>query len=464
MEFVLLLFAMLGLVAQSAFFYTLLFLLHAVAATGMAWKLLRKQPLTATFIVSYIAMYFPNPVAVMAGWIPLESGTTTSVLYTTNALILIGLDLFIIAARRFRRNPFYANRLPLTRLEHIPLDACIGLVVLACAAFLGLLIVAGAALGLDVFTVSKSVNKGYGAHTTYYLLAEYSFTALPLAVFLVGLKPPRFQPPYLLPIAILLLYHFMLFQVRTVPIAVLIAYVVARITASYFVTIGAQPLRGRLAATTRMGLLVGVPLIVVVGVSIKHLRASYARGDYGLTEDRLEYLLEHTFAGGDLGFSIFLRKAMVYFPDSHPYLKGQSYYRLLFVPIPRAIWPGKPQNTNRVFARVLDPDLERRNVTIPPGIVGDLYINFGPVGVFGMMVFGALFGRERYRNLTDLLFLAGMGNWIFHLTRGALTNPLVLLVATWIGAGILAGILMRGVTSPPMNMTGVADVDRATTL
>lgn len=444
MEFVLLLFAMLGLLAHSAFLHTSLFLLHAIVATWIAWKLVRKQPLTAAFIVSYVAMYFPNSVAVLCGWMPQESDTSVSVLYTSNALIMIGLDLFMVAARRFRLNSFYADRLPRIRVEHVPVDTAIAIGLIISATGLVVLIVIVTGMGINVFLDAKSVRVGYGEHTRYYGIATYSFMLVPLVVFLIGLKRYSLQLPYLIPVACLLIVQFMIFRNRTPPVAALIAYIVARVASGYLVTVGARPLRGRLSATARITFIVGVPLIAMAGVSIKYLRASYAQQRYEVTQKRVERLLEHTFAGGDFGFSIFLRKAMTYFPDSHPYLRGQSYYRLLFVPIPRAIWPGKPENTNRIFARVVDPDLGRRNVTIPPGIVGDLYINFGPLGVVGMMVFGGLFGREPYRRFRDLVFLAGMGNWVFHLTRGALTNPIVTLVMTWILASILSRIVTRG--------------------
>ncbi len=184
-----------------------------------------------------------------------------------------------------------------------------------------------------------------------------------------------------------------------------------------------------------------VPLLAVIGVSLRYVRISHSLQDYSLEEKRITYLLGSTFAGGDLGYSVFLRAAMTHFPGSQPYLLGRSYYRLLFVPIPRWVWPNKPDNTQRVFARVLDPALGDKGTTIPPGIVGDLYINFGHAGILGMLVFGLFFGRERYRQFSDIIFLAGSGTWLFHLVRGGFTNPLLTLVFIWLLSHMLSRMI-----------------------
>ena len=443
MEFVLLGFALTGLVAPIAFVHVLLFLVHAAAVLPLAWRLMRTQPLTAMFVAYFVLMYFPNPLGVLLGWIPSGPNEDPSILYPSNALMLIGLDLFIVGARRLRFSRPGFNLLPRFEVTHFPLDLCAAICIGLCAVSAAVLVLGVGARGINVFTVGKAgltMSHGSGYHI-FYMVANYAFLTLPLAVFLVGLKRPALHLPYMLPIAVLLVFHFTVFRVRSPFVAVLIAYATATVARTLVVSIGERRFKRRLASHLKLAFVAGVPFLVLLFVAFKYVRHSYMIRDYSISPKRVEDLLVSTFSGGDLGYAYFTRRAFALFPDVHPYLYGQSYYRLLFVPVPRSLWPEKPENSQRIFARVHDRRLAKRGTTIPPGIVGDLYINFGKFGVIGMFFWGAIFARERYRRFSDLVFVAGSGWWLFHLVRGSVTVPILFLAVTWIFALLFQRII-----------------------
>ena len=448
MELILLTFAVFGLVARFPAVHVVLFLIHALVALRMAWRLVPRQPLSAAFIGAYVVMYFPDPVGLMLGWIPGGAEDGPSILYPSNVLLMVGLDLFILGARRLRITRRDANRMPQFQISHLPVDGCIALCFTICAVTGTALTLGLAALNINVFTAPKTVMSLEGDYSSYYLAANYAFLSLPLVVFLIGLKRPALQPVYLVPVAFFLVFHFMVFRVRSSFVSVAVAYLVAVIARAHLVRLGARMPPGRLGAHIKLFLVASVPLLLFFVVGFKYARHSYMIQDYRITEERVEEAVGTAFSGGDFGHAYYLRRAMALYPQPQPYLLGQSYYRLLFVPVPRMLWPEKPEDTQRIFARALDPKLGRRGTTIPPGVVGDLYINFGSFGVLGMVLWGFFFGMERYRRFSDLLFLAGAGWWLFHVVRGAVTVPLMFALAMWLAALFFQKII-RPITLPP---------------
>ena len=78
---------------------------------------------------------------------------------------------------------------------------------------------------------------------------------------------------------------------------------------------------------------------------------------------------------------------------------GKTPLSLLTMPVPRSIWPDKPLPATGPFTSAFFPGLyEGSGTTIPPGIIGEMYMNFGSVGVVvGMFLFGTLYGRVAAR-------------------------------------------------------------------
>lgn len=88
------------------------------------------------------------------------------------------------------------------------------------------------------------------------------------------------------------------------------------------------------------------------------------------------------------------------FPEKLEYLNGSSFLLFVLAPIPRTIWPEKP--SVRISYFVGESVYNRPdNAGIPPGFIGESFMNFGHLGV-GVCLFllGALMARiyTRYSN------------------------------------------------------------------
>lgn len=82
-------------------------------------------------------------------------------------------------------------------------------------------------------------------------------------------------------------------------------------------------------------------------------------------------------------------------PGKLDYLYGSSYLSILYAPVPRVLWANKPDINIGVLVAVEVYGMSRSLQTaIPPGIVGELYINFGLVGILlGPLLIGFMFRK-----------------------------------------------------------------------
>ncbi len=121
--------------------------------------------------------------------------------------------------------------------------------------------------------------------------------------------------------------------------------------------------------------------------------------------------------------SVLLRIAWIVkqVPENVPYLKGESYYPILFKLVPRFLWEDKPREMGNLGQRLgfLPEGNEINAMKIHQ--IGEMYTNFGVLGVFlGMLALGILF-----RVVYQLFFHAEAS--VFTMAAGAhiLTVPLV---------------------------------------
>lgn len=140
------------------------------------------------------------------------------------------------------------------------------------------------------------------------------------------------------------------------------------------------------------GLLVCVVGIIAIGVLGEFREAS--RGAKEITDVQIESGIMSgvergtntivSYAGESDGFYGILSKV----PEEVEFLGGKSYLSIPAAPIPRAIWPDKPEaggrlNATYIFANPL--------TTIPPGNIGEAYWNFHVPGVIVIMfLFGMI--------------------------------------------------------------------------
>jgi len=82
-------------------------------------------------------------------------------------------------------------------------------------------------------------------------------------------------------------------------------------------------------------------------------------------------------------------------PHELPYQLGRTYLATATMPVPRGLWPDKPLPSTGVFTLAFWPDTWLLSgTTLPPGLFGEFYLNFGWIGVILGGFFFARFGRR----------------------------------------------------------------------
>ncbi|MFI3246850.1 MAG: hypothetical protein R3Y10_10280 [Ferrimonas sp.] len=187
--------------------------------------------------------------------------------------------------------------------------------------------------------------------------------------------------------------------------------------------------------------IVVILLIIVVSSSVMRV----ARGIMEVGVGNLSILssIENSLVSGDMNYGKDIDEIMGVFEQQRLSLNGQSYYRVLFIPIPRTIWPDKPENTQQVVADIMGKNYA--NFTLPPGIQGDAFINFGFWGV-GIFIFYAIIASylDKRSDPYSLIFLSSSFLPLFHLSRGAFTNPIIMMIIIAISTKVLSFIYFRG--------------------
>ena len=247
------------------------------------------------------------------------------------------------------------------------------------------------------------------------------------------------------------IFMFLMFRTRTFPVmhffGVLIGWF---LIASRMIIAGGDPnvsFLKRLSAVQKISITVLIAVLVIGMFVLRVFRGNYEKaGSIAEININIPESIQYAFErGGELGYSEWVFKILEKVPEHHDYMYGQSYYRLLFVPIPRSLWQEKPQNSQRIVAQWIDPGAVSVQTT-PVGIFGDLYVNFGMFGMLGMLIFGYAFGiMDRSQQLTNALFLSISFSMVFHMVRGGFTNPLLEMVTSFLTAQIVANYLHRGI-------------------
>jgi hypothetical protein len=78
-------------------------------------------------------------------------------------------------------------------------------------------------------------------------------------------------------------------------------------------------------------------------------------------------------------------------PAEADYQYGYVYYVQLVNPIPRFLWPDKPSLDTGLLMASMYGAVDARGeayLTVSPGLIGEMYLNFGVFGIFGLSLFG----------------------------------------------------------------------------
>lgn len=172
-------------------------------------------------------------------------------------------------------------------------------------------------------------------------------------------------------------------------------------------------------------------IVFIVAISSRFFRGYLQPGQSVDNFDfDLKGFLELSIQSGDIGYSTTVMNVINYVSQHDVFLNGQSYYRILYTIIPRFVWSDKPENTQRIVASWLEPGLQDQ--TIPPGIIGDAYLNFGMMGILILMIYGMFFALlDKKLSVKNFIMWAFSATWIFHLVRGGFTNPILIFITLY---------------------------------
>ena len=129
--------------------------------------------------------------------------------------------------------------------------------------------------------------------------------------------------------------------------------------------------------------------------------------------------------------------------SSVPVLWGKTYLDMFQIIIPQSIYPGiKPLTSAGVFTQEFYSSRYLNDpTTMPPGLFGEAYLNFG---VFGFILACFCVGyilryvdklaqRSNFINNKKILYVATIASTSFHFIRGELFSPMILTLGVLIG-------------------------------
>lgn len=125
-------------------------------------------------------------------------------------------------------------------------------------------------------------------------------------------------------------------------------------------------------------------------------------------------------------------------PEDLEFQYGKTFASFLTLPVPSTVWPDKFLTAPGVFTLAFWPDkwLDH-GTTLPPGLMGEWFLNFGVAGVlFGGVVLGWLY-ESVYQSFIDpakppaqsLIYYAILVAMLLHYIRGEFTAPTLLLLS-----------------------------------
>ncbi|WP_193075258.1 hypothetical protein [Pseudomonas sp. FME51] len=186
-------------------------------------------------------------------------------------------------------------------------------------------------------------------------------------------------------------------------------------------------------------ILISALIIVSASTYLRFYRGIMEAGEGSVD---LSAVYERSTEGGDLGYGYTIIDIMETMDYNGARLNGQSYYRLLFTPIPRSIWPNKPRNTQQIIGNTMGGKVEY--YSLPAGAQGDAYINFGILGVLVFAFYGVIAASlDKIKKPYLIFFALASFMPLFHLARGGFTNPVVLMIAAFLSAYLFYGFVLN---------------------
>jgi len=135
---------------------------------------------------------------------------------------------------------------------------------------------------------------------------------------------------------------------------------------------------------------------------------------------------------------IVLEFTVANYPDNYAYLNGSGIVPLLTFPVLRAVWPNKPLPSGSVISRryLGNKAVDEYNASVFNTIIGEFYMNFGPMGVpLCMFLVGIFISAVNHVLITHVDNMTLMVAWLVLIPhwmtewRGDLNSTTVMALA-----------------------------------
>jgi len=167
----------------------------------------------------------------------------------------------------------------------------------------------------------------------------------------------------------------------------------------------------------------------------------------------VDLMIESTIGGRHLGDIAKTAHIVDGVPSRMDHELGSTLFGWLTAPVPRAWWRDKPfVGTGKEIGRKIFERADRTGV--PPGLLGELFLNFGAIGVpIGFFLFGIL-AKTAYNSFRPVLDKITGGVLfailLFPVTYVTVNNEVTMTVVTLMTYGIpIVGLLWLTTRSPP---------------
>lgn len=212
--------------------------------------------------------------------------------------------------------------------------------------------------------------------------------------------------------------------------------------------------RHRVVRPVRMSVLFALSAAFLVALPLLYLHR-----EYGFTAESLSRITPGMVL---IGAQIFLGRSyladafgsvLLYSPRVYPYRMGAPWLELFYFWIPRSWWPNKPLSQSLEFGHTfMSSYFQRQESFFAPTLLGDAYLNLGPVGI--LLVFGlaGYFLRRWYcamcgpkAGVETVVVYGVSAYWIAIGSEQSLSVVVTLTLSYVAIAAILAFVARRGV-------------------
>lgn len=394
------------------------YLISIVTLYGYLKNLFKNADSFFWFISFYLLLFYVNPIYAsiigleytdVFGAIPLQARHVYA-FFTVISLHLTVLTHYLFSRKKFR----------LMNGCSITIGAPDRLRIFAASTLLAIFICSAMDIGIGgLFNLSRGELRE--SRSFFSLISVYLSYFLLVLVFLLGaIYREHKEKSILLLVFLVVVGLFFIFRIRTFIIANLMAFVLGMLFSNYTY---------KSAKLSFKKLVFIAPVFIFVALYMRFFRGYFEVYEFSeaIRLTNQADILYESILLGDLGYAPIVMRLFDLFPSTFPFIEGDSWLKFIQIILPSAIFGPSVVDTQILVGRIFYPDL--MGMTLPAGIQGDAYINFGEIGFFVFIVYGIFFSAmSRLSQVYKLIMFGCIVTPMFHFVRGAFSNSLLLVI------------------------------------